>query len=129
VDFGCPLGNQMGPHSRNISLTFSGVLSEKIRGSLGISQYMKGDSVGSSILYGNDFVSDTINGIIREHQIYSTKDYRFSSFLRNRTVVSISGTYTFEHWIQTEISGDFVHEQEPAKGNYFRAGMYINFNY
>jgi hypothetical protein len=129
VNFGHPLGNQMGPHSRNISLTYSGMLSEKLQGSLGVAQYFKGEGAGSDILDGNNFVYDTVNGVINEHQMYSTKDYRFSAFSRDRTVVSVSGTYTFGHWLQAELSGDFVHEQKPAPGNYFRAGVEVRVNY
>jgi hypothetical protein len=129
VDFGHPIGNQMGPHSRNVSLTFSGMLSEKIHGSIGVSQYLKGAGPGSDILSGNNFVFDTVNGVPLEHQIYSNKDYRFKTYSRNRTVISASGIYTFEHWLQAEISGDFVHEQVSAKGNYFHAGVDVRVNY
>lgn len=130
VDFGHPLGNQMGPHSRNLSLTFSGMLSEKLNGSIGISQYFKGDSAGSDILSGNDFVFDTVNGVaVNEHQLFENKDYRFKTFDRNRTVISLSGIYTFEHWLLAELSGDFVHDRGSQKGNYFQVGLDLRVNY
>jgi hypothetical protein len=91
---------------------------------------MKGVGPGSDILSGNNFVYDTVNGVLtNEHQEYSNKDYRFKSFIRNRTVVSASGTYTYEHWFQAELSGDFVHEREVVDGNYFRVGIDLRINY
>jgi hypothetical protein len=130
VNFGQPLGNQMGPHSRSFSLTYSEMLSEKINGSLGVTQYMKGIGPGSDILSGNNFVYDTVNGILtNEHQEYANKDYRFKNYSRNRTVVSASGTYNFKHWLQAELSGEFVHEREIADGNYFQVGVDVRVNY
>jgi hypothetical protein len=129
VNFGNPIGNRMGPHARSITLDLNAVFSEKWSGSVSVANFRKGAGPGSSIVEGNDFIFDTLNGEIIGRQHYTTKEYRFKNYAKNRYVLSIDGCRTFRHWLQWSFFGDLVFDRVPAAGTNFRLGTALRYNY
>jgi hypothetical protein len=129
VNFGRPLGNQFGPHSRSLSLEIFGQYNERIGGDVGFKRFWKGDSAGSSIFDRNDAMPDTVNGTIVMVRPYETKEYRFKAFDRDRSVVSASINGWCTNWLRLVVNGDFVIENEPIRASLFHAGLEIQIQY
>ncbi len=129
VDFGRPLGNQMGPHSRSFLVDLSAIFNEKLYGSFSVTHFIKAAGPGSTIFDGNDFVYDTLNGEPVIRQLFTEKEYRFRNYVKNRAVVSINGKYTIHCWLQLSLFGDLIFDHVPIKETSFRIGTALKFNY
>jgi hypothetical protein len=128
VHFGEVLGNDLGPHSREVTLDMTCQFSKKIGGGLTLRQIWKGKGPGSSpfdnyiTLY--DAAADSI-----ARNILATKAYRFKDFDRNRTVVSARMFAFIYDWLLLNGYGDFALERQPVPVNLFRVGLDVQVNY
>lgn len=129
VNFGRPLGNQLGPHSRSLSFNISGQYNARIGGDVGFQRFWKGDSAGSSIFDRNDPIPDTSNGTMVMVRPYETKRYRFTAFNRDRSVISASVNVWCANWMRFVVNGDFVIENEPVRADLFHVGLELQVQY
>jgi hypothetical protein len=128
INYGRPIGNQMGPHSRSIKLELSGRYSKTFGGDLSLQQIWKGHGSGSSIFDINGITIDTIGGVLAEVREHETKEYRFASFDRNRTVFSVSLNADCARWLRCVVDGDVVLERRPVSVGLFHAGLSFQIN-
>jgi hypothetical protein len=137
VNFGRPLGSQMGPHSRSVKLDLSARISRLLGASLTIQQLQKGNldhlasgkGWGSSIWDRNPYVFDTIGGQIVGHHKYETKDDRFKDLSRDRVVVSGRVCAYAKEWLQFDLDAALALEQEPEEMTLYQVGMKLMVNY
>jgi hypothetical protein len=128
INFGRPLGNQMGPHSRSIKLDFSCMLSRTMGASLAVEQWQKGKGWGSGIFDRNPYVIDTINGRIVGHHLYETKEYRFKSFSRDRVVVQGRAFVYAREWLRVDMDAALALDEALEKGlNHVGAKISVNY--
>jgi hypothetical protein len=125
VHYGQVLGNELGPHSRAVTMDLSCQFSKKIGAEVAIRQIWKGRGLGSNV--SDDFwmVVDTAADI----SFYESKAYRFKNFDRNRTVVSARMFTLLNDWLLLDCYGDFALERQPVPVNLFRLGLDIQLNY
>jgi hypothetical protein len=125
VHFGQLLGNELGPHSRAITLDFTCQFSKKIGGELTIRQIWKGKGAGSNV--SDRFYSFTDTAADRGY--YATKAYRFKDFDRNRTVVTVRAFTFLNDWLRLNCYTDFALERIPSPVNLFSVGVDAQVNY
>jgi hypothetical protein len=125
VNFGQLLGNELGPHSRAITLDFSCQLSKRIGGGLSIQQVWKGKGAGSNVFDSFYSVFDTAS----DPNKYTTKAYRFQDFYRNRTIMSLRTITFLKDWLLLNCYGDFTLERKPVPVDLFRIGVDAQVNY
>jgi hypothetical protein len=125
VNFGQLLGNQLGPHSRALTLDFTCQFSKKIGSELSIQQIWKGNGPGSNV--GDLF--ETVYDTAADKSYYETKAYRFKNFDRNRTVVSAQVFTFLNDWLRLNYRGDFALEREPSPAPLFRVEVDAQINY
>jgi hypothetical protein len=123
------LGNQYGPHSRVLRARMAAHFSPKIFGTLLVEHSWKGDGPGSSAYDINPYIMDTTStGLIWERQQYQTKEYRFSNFVRNRTVVSLRADFRPAYWCRLYALVNAIREREPRTDNSFSCGLGVTVN-
>jgi hypothetical protein len=129
INFGRPLGIQLGPHSRSLSMGLSGQCNDRIGADISLCQYWKGRGAGSSIFDTNGVQPDSVNGAIVLVRQYETKDYRFTSFDRNRTILSASVLAWLTPWLRCVIDGDYAIEREPVTMGLYHCGISLYIQY
>ncbi len=133
VNFGQVLGNQLGPHSRELTIDLSGRFSAFLGGGLSVRQIWKGEGPGSS--YYDTYnqsptVLDTLSDgtVINAADLYD-KSYRFEVFDRDRTVFSATLFADPWTWLRLNANVDIAHELKPSTVNLYQAGAGLQFNY
>jgi hypothetical protein len=133
VNFGELLGNQLGPHSRQITLDLSGRFSAMFGGGLAVRQIWKGEGPGSSIydLYNSSptFMDTLSDGTVINAADLADKSYRFEVFDRDRTVLSATLFADPYPWLRLNANLDLARELKPVAVNLYQAGAGLQFNY
>lgn len=125
VHFGRVLGNELGPHSRAISVDLTCQFSKKTGCVVALQQLWKGKGAGSNVF---DNFYTTITGAA-DSAYYEQKKYRFEDFDRSRTAVSAEVFTFLNDWLRVNCYGDLALERKPVPLNLFRAGLSAQFNY
>jgi len=133
VNFGQVLGNQLGPHSRQITLDLSGRFSALFGGGLSVRQIWKGEGPGSSY-YDTYNSSPTFADTLSDGTVINTADlydksYRFEVFDRDRTVFSATFFADPWSWLRLNANVNIAHELIPSTVNLYQVGAGLQFNY
>jgi hypothetical protein len=129
VNFGRPLGNQLGPHARSFECELSGQFNPRLGGSVALTQFWKGKDSGSSIFDRNDVMFDTVGNTFIPYRARETKEYRFKEFNRDRTLISASIDAWLFGRMRVLLGSDFAVERVPDDVRLFRLSLSLQFNY
>jgi hypothetical protein len=133
VNFGQVLGNQLGPHSRQITLDLSGRFSAVFGGGLSVRQIWKGEGPGSNYYdtYNTSpgFTDTLSNGTVINAADLEDKSYRFEVFDRDRTVLSATFFADPYTWLRLNANVNMAHELKPSTANLYQFGAGLQFNY